>query len=63
MYPHDFLTEKGIRVGVFGNPDNLTLIIETSDSFQKVHLTHQEARRLAFKLMGNSDPYQEASAS
>jgi len=56
----DQLLRSGTRVGVYPDQTGIWLIYETRDAFNKARLTHDEARRLAFMLLGSSDPYTEA---
>lgn len=53
----DQLLSSGARVGIYPYDQGLWLIYETPDGFNKARLTHSEARRLAFMLLGSTDPY------
>jgi len=57
----DLVLSSGVRLGIFkGKDQTLNLIIDRPDSFQTVRLTHAEARAVAYRLLGSSDPYADA---
>lgn len=57
----DFTTQTGIRLAVVPDRKGLHLVVDRPECFTTVPVTHQEARRLAFMLMGASDPYPKES--
>lgn len=60
MKLRDLETKSKVRIGVDATAEcHLTLYLDTPNGFWKCILTHQEARQLAFMLMGSSDPYRD----
>lgn len=58
MTLRDMDTKGKVRIGIDGSqPEHLTMYLDTPNGFWKYVLTHEEARRLAFLLMGSADPY------
>lgn len=50
-------TRSKLRIGVQADHQGVTLYVDTPNGFWKAPLTHSEARWLAFRLMGSSDPF------
>lgn len=53
-------TRSKLRIGVQADDKGVVLYLDTPNGFWKAPLTHSEARWLAFRLMGSSDPYADA---